>query len=280
MPRAFGTEMSITRRRAGRLAWAIAIRAVYSARSATSHACCTEAPQAMMPWRARSITCVSAGAVATAAATARASSCEPDGAGGTTGVWCSRSSAVTVMSGIGSPRMPKAIAWGGWGCATARVGGRSARCRRPASHRPPGRGGEPRLGRAAARDRDLCRDADRLEEVPVVGDVLARDVEGGPVPGRGADEWQADEQRHHRAEAEELHGHEPLVVVEGEGQVEGAVARPQEHRVRRERSLRVDAARARRRDRGHDLVTLLVPEGALLARVWVEPRDREPRPGD
>src|SRR5437773_9041610 len=68
MPRAFGTEMSITRRRAGRLAWAIAIRAVYSARSATSHACCTEAPQAMMPWRARSITCVSAGAAATAAA--------------------------------------------------------------------------------------------------------------------------------------------------------------------------------------------------------------------
>ena len=64
--------------------------------------------------------------VATAAATARASSCEPDGAGGTTGVWCSRSSEVTVTSGIGSPRMPKAIACGGWRCATARVAGRAA----------------------------------------------------------------------------------------------------------------------------------------------------------
>ena len=100
------------------------------------------------------------------------------------------------------------------------------------------------------------------------------------MPGRGADERQADEQRHHRAEAEELDGHEPLVVVEGEGQVEGAATRAQEDRVGGERALRIDAARARRRDRGHDLVPLLVPEGALLARVRVEPRDREPRPGD
>ena len=47
-------------------------------------------------------------------------------AGGTTGVRCSRSSDVTVMSGIGSPRIPNAIACGGCRCATARVAGRAA----------------------------------------------------------------------------------------------------------------------------------------------------------
>ena len=79
----------------------------------------------MMPWRASSMTCDSAGAVATAAATPSARSRDPDDAGGTTGVRCRRSSEVTVMSGIASPRMPNAIACGGWRCATARVAGRA-----------------------------------------------------------------------------------------------------------------------------------------------------------
>src|SRR5437867_13417190 len=170
-------------------------------------------------------------------------------------------------------------------CASTCVPGWLPRVRSPPPERPPSRrplvrGGEPRLGRTAARERDLGGDADRLEEVPVVGHVLARDVEGRPVPGRGPDERQPDEQRHHLAEAEQLHGHEPLVVVEREGQVDGTVACPEKNGVRRERALGIDAARARRRDRGYDLVPLLAAEGALLARGWVESRDREPRPRD
>jgi hypothetical protein len=127
---------------------------------------------------------------------------------------------------------------------------------------------------------DLGRDADRLEEVLVVGDVLPGDVERRPVPGRRADQRQADEQRHDRPEAEELHRHEALVVVERERQVERAVSGLQEDGVGRERPLRVDAAGARGGDRGHDLVALLGAEGAFLPRVRVEPGDREPRARD
>src|SRR2546425_24448 len=202
MPRAFGTEMSITRRRAGSAACAIAILAVYSARSATSHACSTEAPQAMMPWRARSITCVSAGAAPAAAPTPAARSAEPEGAGGATGGWWSRSPEATVTSGIGSPPEPKGDR------------GRRGRGRPPPAAPAVGARDRRRAGRGARR-RDPRRAGAGLGGVRGGGNVVARDVEGGPGPVRGEDAGEAEGRRPRRAEAGEFHRHEPLVVVEG-----------------------------------------------------------------
>ena len=53
---------------------------------------------------------------------------------------------------------------------------------------------------------ELGGDADRLEKIPVIRRAGAGDVERGPMARRGADERQADEQRHDRTEAEELDG--------------------------------------------------------------------------
>jgi hypothetical protein len=54
---------------------------------------------------------------------------------------------------------------------------------------------QPALRRSVLAAGDLGRDAHRLEQVDVVGDVLAGDVEGGAVARRGPDERQAEGQR-------------------------------------------------------------------------------------
>ena len=83
--------------------------------------------------------------------------------------------------------------------------------------------------------------------------------------------------------AQVLHRNQPLVVGHRHDRIELAdvprrrVARAHEHRVRRERSVGIDAQRPRLRDRRRDVLDLLGAEQAALAGVRIQARHGDAR---
>ena len=92
---------------------------------------------------------------------------------------------------------------------------------------------------ASARSR---REQHRVHHAAGVGDAAAGDVERGAVIDRRADDRQAQRDVHGLAEREQLHGHQALIVVAGDDDVELAAVRAHEHGVGGQRPDDVDAA--------------------------------------
>ena len=118
----------------------------------------------------------------------------------------------------------------------------------------------------------------------VFGAAAASDVERGAVVRAGADKRQTQRDVDAFGDPQVFHRDQAVVVGHRHHQVElarvaGRVARAHEHRVRRERSLRVDALGARRSDRRRDEAKLLVAEQAALAGMRIEPSHCNARRG-
>jgi hypothetical protein len=132
----------------------------------------------------------------------------------------------------------------------------------------------------AAPRRHLGGEPQRRDQAVGPRDALPGDVEGGAVIGRGANKRQPQRHVDRAVEIECLRRDQRLVVIHAECRVIAPPRRGMEHRVRRERSRRVDAVAAQFGDGRGDDVAVLLPEAAALAGMRVEAGDRYPRPGD
>src|SRR4029078_12614825 len=95
----------------------------------------------------------------------------------------------------------------------------------------------------------LRRQQHRCDHTLWVGQAFARDVKGGAVIDRRADDRQPERDVDRLPEGDELHRYEPLVVVTGDDDVEVAAAGADENGVAGKRPLDVQGARATRHDR-------------------------------
>ena len=100
--------------------------------------------------------------------------------------------------------------------------------------------------------------------------LLAGNVEGGAVVGRGAHDRQAEGDVDPLVEMERLERDQRLVVIHAERRVVAAPPAAVEHDVGRMRAADVDAFLAQPLDRGDDDVDLLAPEGSVLAGMRVQ----------
>src|SRR5205823_4008289 len=107
-----------------------------------------------------------------------------------------------------------------------------------------------------------------------VGNAAASDVVGGTVRGRGDRHRQSAKHRHAAFESQKLERDLALVVVHAEHRVELAASRRDPDGIGREGALDRMAVLPALLDRRGDDVDLLAAEYAALARMRIEPRNR------
>ena len=108
-----------------------------------------------------------------------------------------------------------------------------------------------------------------------IGAAGAGDIERRAVIRRRAHERQAKRDIDGVVEGERLDRDQGLIVVHAKSCVVGARARRMKHGVRRQWAARIDAIGFQARHRGRDHVASSIAHGAILAGMWIEPRNGE-----
>src|SRR5438477_5321754 len=114
---------------------------------------------------------------------------------------------------------------------------------------------------------------ERLGQAARVGAPGAGEIERRAVVDRRADERQPEGEVHAAAEARVLQHRQPLVVIHGEHGIGLTHALGHEQGVGGNRTLGIDAAGARRGDRGRNDLHVLAAQVTRLPAMRIEPRD-------
>src|SRR6266478_8598785 len=100
--------------------------------------------------------------------------------------------------------------------------------------------------------------------------VLARDIEGGPVIYRGANDGDPERYIDCLLEVDQLHGDVTLIVIHRDNQVIGAARRQKKNRVWPVRPVYIDAFLGSDRDGWSDLSNFFLTKKPVLASVRIE----------